>query len=79
MSVRLKSLLEIALQVPQSILRCGDGLIHGRIDMMMLMCQNYKPGERVTGRDSDRLCIRSVDNKKKYFGRFSTIYELKLC
>ena len=38
MSVRLNSLLEIALQVPQCILRCGDGLIHGRVNMMMLMC-----------------------------------------
>ena len=34
MSVHLNSLLEFALQVPQSILRCGDGLIHGRVNMM---------------------------------------------
>ena len=39
MSVRLNRLLEIALQVSQSILRCGDGLIHGRVNMMrLLMC-----------------------------------------
>ena len=32
-------LLEIALKVSQSILRCGDGLIHGRVNMMrLLMC-----------------------------------------
>ena len=38
-SVRLNSLLELALQVSQSILRCGDGLIHGRVNMMrLLMC-----------------------------------------
>ena len=31
--------VEIALKVSQSILRCGDGLIHGRINMMrLLMC-----------------------------------------
>ena len=39
MSVRLNRLLEIALKVSQSILRCGDGLIHGRVNMMrLLMC-----------------------------------------
>ena len=39
MSVRLTSLLELALKVSQSILRCGDGLIHGRVNMMrLLMC-----------------------------------------
>ena len=39
MSVRLNSLLELALQVSQSILRCGDGLIYGRVNMMrLLMC-----------------------------------------
>ena len=32
-------LLEIALKVSQSILRCGDSLIHGRVNMMrLLMC-----------------------------------------
>ena len=35
----LNSLLELALRVSQSILRCGDGLIHGRVNMMrLLMC-----------------------------------------
>ena len=39
MSVRLNRLLELALKVSQSILRCGDGLIHGRVNMMrLLMC-----------------------------------------
>ena len=39
MNVRLNRLLEIALKVSQSILRCGDGLIHGRVSMMrLLMC-----------------------------------------
>ena len=39
MSVRLNRLLEIALKVSQSILRCEDGLIHGRVNMMrLLMC-----------------------------------------
>ena len=39
MSVRLNRLLEIALKVSQSILIYGDGLIHGRVNMMrLLMC-----------------------------------------
>ena len=39
MSVRLNSLLELALRVSQSILRCGDGLIHECVNMMrLLMC-----------------------------------------
>ena len=38
-SARLNRLLEIALKVSQSILRCGDGLIHGRVHMTrLLMC-----------------------------------------
>ena len=37
MGVGLNSLLELALQVPQSILRCGHGLIHGRVNMMRLL------------------------------------------
>ena len=39
MSVRLNSLLKLALKVSQSILRCGDGLIRGRVKMVrLLMC-----------------------------------------
>ena len=37
MSVRLNRLLETALKVSQSILRYGDGLIHGRFDMTRLL------------------------------------------
>ena len=37
MSVRLNRLLETALKVSQSILRCGDGLIHGRVNMTRLL------------------------------------------
>ena len=37
MSVRLNRLLETALKVSQSILRYGDGFIHGRVNMMRLL------------------------------------------
>ena len=37
MSVRLNRLLETALKVSQSILRYGDGLIHGRVNMTRLL------------------------------------------